>query len=515
MQIASIMRQYRGKRQESVYDDEVRVSAQPLKRTVQSGSFSSKSQRLRGNPMPTNPALYPAGRATFMDGNRCSPKNKVHLSPSEIPTLRVSRPIRIQTEHPCVLVWYEDGCKSSLVDKYLHDGEPTFKEVDTNLIYCCIKDGVTIKYDGDRFVTDGLSTDASMLSSWWRNLVAPVQIADNDGRPYITTDGGIGCLRVGVGTFNAVVVIPSEQLPKWLPKQCVVRFTRPDVQLSNEFMYQNYQTTFGELLNTLFASLNDIGPAIYSVAVFNAPRTGRTLRFGVVYTMEVAHRDLGKSLKSMRSFNDGCTAAVGCIELLYKASRLGIAFFDIKPGNLLEFIDESNSTKRAIYKLTDFDPAFFIRTKNRDWRSLLLLNLALLSAHVYALNCEEEVIRGWVTEVTPLLQQLVARREEYESSWLFLARCANLKFRQALDDSDFELQRMFTSICESYFYGERRRGTIAHIWHWKRKSENNEDLKKHWSTAKNIDSWPETWTTAESEPLVVQLVKMSTCKSRR
>lgn len=434
------------------------------------------------------------------------------LPPSSTHTAAVSRVVDKrpkQVTNSDILVWQHHSCCESLMERALFEGTLVRAEVDDGLIHSCIRDGMSIRFDGVKFYTDGLSTDGSMRCDWWKRLVAGITIDSSTGRSVVSSDGGTGCTRVGIGTFNAVLAIPSANLPSWIPQLCVVRMTRPDKdEHSNDYKYQNASMTCGEVRNAMFASLNNIGPRVYSLAVFSALRPGRTLRFGVVSTMQCARMDLSKSLRRMSSVEDGRKTALACIDLLYKASRIGVAFFDIKSGNILRMANETDADGPDFYRLTDFDPAFFIRTHDRDWRSLLLLNLTLLSAHVY--NADYGPVgRGWAETVAPILRQLIQRKDDYDSKWLFLARCANVKFEVPRDTSDFELQRMFLCIGESYFYGEGRRDALTYRHSWKNKARNTFELNDFWSVESNKTSWPHSWSEPDDEPLIKQLVDIA------
>ena len=407
-----------------------------------------------------------------------------------------------------ILVWQNGSVHDSLVERAIFEGELVAVEVDVGLVLACIRDGVTIRHQDGEFYTDGLSFDSSMNCKWWKNLVTGIDIDESGDRATIKCDGGTGCTRVGIGTFNAVVKMPPGKLPSWIPENTVVRLTRPDLDSNNEFRYQNVTQTIGEMRNAMFASANGVGPQVYSVAAFSTFRPGRTLRFGVVATLGRARKDLSKALNSMRTFEDGRAAACACIELLFKVSRLGIAFFDIKPGNILQFFEDGDKSKPAFYKLTDFDPAFFIRTYDRDWRSLLLLNLGLLSAHIY--NSDLGAVgRGWAQAVKPILKQLIERKDEYDSKWIFGARCAKLEFDTPKNTSDFDMQRLLVCMGESYFYGQRRIGALSYGINWKNLTKNSDELKTYWSEEKNKESWPPSWSEPDEQPLIKQLVDLA------
>ena len=225
------------------------------------------------------------------------------------------------------------------------------------------------------------------------------------------------------------------------------------------------------------------------------------MRHGIVMAMQRAECDLIRSLDSMRTEAEGSEAAEKMIDLLFRVSRMGIAFTDVKPGNVLAFKDKEGS---VFYRLTDYDPAFFIVT-NKDWRSLLLLNLAFLSAHVH--NADFGAAgRGWAKTVLPVLRQLIRRRNMYESDWLFAARSVAIEFREPRNLSDFELQRNVTSMWYSYFVKRCSSGSRAARFKWDRLKLNKGELDEHWEEPSRRDSWPRDWTTSEGGSLVKQIV---------
>lgn len=436
-------------------------------------------------------------------------RERDQLASKKRPTPRTSEGSRLAYKRPRVeeaeslLVWSEGGTRASLVERALYAGEPQVAEVDPGIIMACIRDGVAIRASEAGFFQDGLSSDPSMRCDWWKRLVAGIEVKDNKECVAISCDGGTGCTRLGVGTFNAVVSMPKDKLPHWIDEDCALRLTRPDTDsVTKEHKYQGFENTMGEIRNAMFASENLVGPRMHSCAVFSAIREGRSLRFGVVSTMQRATKDLGRALRKMTAFEQGATAAESCVDLLYRVSRLGVAFFDIKPGNVLRFEEGG----RVVYKLADFDPAFFLRTQGRDWRALLLLNLTLLSVHVH--NSDLGAVgRGWARAVAPALRQLLRRRDEYDGGWLFLARCADVDFDSAKDASDFELQKMLTTMSGSYFYGRHRSDALSYKFAWKGMRDNNAALRAHWACERNKGSWP--WKEAAKEPLIEQLVELA------
>tara|TARA_B110001452_G_scaffold267638_1_gene278736 strand:+ start:8315 stop:9868 length:1554 start_codon:yes stop_codon:yes gene_type:complete len=420
---------------------------------------------------------------------------------------------RSKLDHPQpLLVWNEESAfgphtREALVERALREGCPEPKEADEAMIRSAIRDGLAIRADSDgaHFYTNGLDSDAWTKASKWKELVSGLQLVeDKDHRTRIVADGGKSCTKIGQGTFNIVLSYPPMYVSSELPSNLAWRVTRPDKDEAGDHRYQSMNTTVGELKNALFASSNRIGVSVYGVAAFEAMRPGRTMRHGIVMAMQRAECDLIRSLDGMRTEAEGSEAAEKMIDLLFSVSRMGIAFTDIKPGNVLAFKDKDGS---VFYRLTDYDPAFFIVT-DKDWRSLLLLNLAFLSAHVHNTDFGAAG-RGWAKTVAPVLRQLIRHRSKYESEWLFAARSVAIDFREPRSLSDFELQRNVTSMWYSYFVKRCGSGSRASRFKWGRLKDNKRDLDEHWKEPCRRDSWPRNWTEApetDDTPLVKQMV---------
>jgi len=411
-----------------------------------------------------------------------------------------------------VMVWSEDSafgppqCES-LVDRALREGPCTPSVVDMEMVTSSLRDGICITShdNGKTFGMSAMDPDPWYKSIKWKMFIAPIEVKDDGVTCKLVSSGGTGCRRIGCGTFNFVVSFPSFALPSWMPSESVHRFTRPDKgENGNDPKYQNDYTTKNEMKNAIFASCNDIGVPVYNVACFSAPREGRTLRYGLVMSLERAECDLLRAMDKMDSERDGMDIADKCIDLLYKVSRCGVAFFDIKPANILVFKRDGAETS---LRITDYDPAFFLQLPDEDWRVLLLLNLSLLSTHIHNFDFGP-VGRGFAKAVAPTMRQLLRRRGDYNGGWLFATRCVKVKFEEPKSHSHFELQKLFAAICTSYFFNSKRAGP-AKDYAWKNTDDNQRVLNAHWDTLLNRDRWPDCWVRDDEEPLVKQLVDFS------
>jgi hypothetical protein len=398
-----------------------------------------------------------------------------------------------------LLVWkdglgFDDQARETLVERALREGCPDPKQTDEAMIRDSIRDGLAIRADSDGicFHTDGLDPDPWTKCTKWKELVSGLEVVEGkDLRTRVVADGGKSCMKIGQGTFNIVLSYPPMYVASYLPGNLAWRVTRPDKDEGGEYRYQNMSTTVGELKNAIFASSNRIGVPVYGVAAFEAIRPGRTMRHGIVMAMERADCDLIRSLDCMRTEAEGSEAADKIIELLYRVSRMGIAFTDIKPGNILTFKDNDGA---VFYRLTDYDPAFFMMT-DKDWRSLLLLNLSFLSAHIHNFDFGAAG-RGWAKAVAPVLRQLVSHRNMYDGKWLFAARSVSVDFREPRSTSDFELQRNITSMWYSYFVKRASGVCRSKKFKWYNMETNQRELNKHWDDPTKRTSWPEHWATA-------------------
>jgi len=405
-----------------------------------------------------------------------------------------------------ILVWREDCAfgtpqRDSLVDRALQEGPCVTSMVDMAMVTSSLRDGICISStdNGNTFFMPFTDKDPWCNSIKWKEFISPIKLKKNGT---IVEFGGTCGRRIGCGTFNCVASFPPTKMPHWMPVNTAHRFTRPDKDPCGiDSKYQNEKTTTNEIKNAIFSSINGIGVKVYNIACFSAPREGRTLRYGMVMSLERGECDLLQAMANMNSEHDGIDVAEKCIDLLYRVSRCGVAFFDIKPANILVFKVNDGGTS---LRITDYDPAFFLHVPGEDWRTLLLLNLCLLSTHVHN-SCFGAVGRGFAKGVAPTLRQLIRRRDDFDSDWLFAVRCVMVNFGEPRGISHFDLQKLFAGISTSYFFDPTRTGpAIKHSW--KNRDDNQRTLNAHWETPLHRNRWPDSWEMHESEPLVKQMV---------
>lgn len=426
--------------------------------------------------------------------SKASPVTAVQAQPS--------KRFKVATSN-CRLVWDElDTPGGSFVDIALRDGPCKPMQNPKNFAHDAICDGLVIVMENG-FTTKGLEPCKWYHSGPWRELASKVDAIESPGgRIKLQSDGGVGMRKIGAGTFNVVVSVDKQHLPSWVPENSVLRITRPDREnKDSEYKYQTMEMIKNEAENAMYASANGFGVRVHAIAPFNGLRCGRGMRYGTVYVLDRAEKDLFRQLESMSTRAHGMTAAKNVTEMLFKASRCGVAFHDIKPGNILTYPNMVDS-----YKLTDYDPAFFVVLPDADWRALLLLNLALLSCHVRN-AAFGPVSWGWATAVKPILMQLISRKDEYDSKWLFEARSVNILFDYSKSKSDFDMQRMMSIMATSYFYGKTvPADASSKRWNWETKDQ--AALDSHWKVGVNRNSWPKEWPS-NYRPLINQMVEFA------
>lgn len=420
-----------------------------------------------------------------------SPATTTHHAPSKRPRRDVDR---------CRLVWNEEPERQSFVDMALQEGEkqPVRQQVD--LAVDAARDGLVIVGNDGVFGTNGLDECTWYKCKPWRQVASVIECKEGEkGKMKIVADGGLGAKRLGAGTFNFVVELDRCQLPGWIPIDSVLRITRPDQSEGGGHKYQSIMTVAGEAHNAMYASANGFGVKVYAIAAFEGIRVGRALRYGMVYALEKAKCDMFRTLESLNSSIQGIRIAKHVTEMLYQASRCGVAFVDIKPGNILEMKD-------GLFRLIDYDPVFFLIVPEKDWRALLLLNLAFLSCHVRN-GAFGTVSIGWASAVKPVLKQLVDQRASYDSGWLFTARSVCMDFEVPTDSSEFELQRMMSVMATSYFYGKNATETSSANWGWQTKDQ--AAVNAHRRVALHRKTWPPSWDD-DYVPLIKQMVDFAT-----
>lgn len=420
-----------------------------------------------------------------------SPATTTHHAPSKRPRATVGR---------CRLVWDEEHDRDSFVDIALREGDKQPIRQAIELAADAARDGMVLVEKDGQFCTYGLDQCMWFKSKPWRDIASSISVKeDSNGKVVITSDSCLNAKCLGSGTFNYVAEVDKCRLPPWLPVDSALRITRPDRPESTEHKYQTISKVADEAHTAMYASANGFGVKVYAIAAFEGIRWGRSMRYGTVYALEKAKCDMNKTLRRITTSSDAISLAKNVTEMLYDASRCGIAFVDIKPGNILEMND-------GTFRLTDYDPSFFLTVPGKDWRALLLINLAFLSCHVRN-GTSGDVSQGWATAVKPLLKQLIDRRGSYEGDWVFTARSVRMEFDTPVDHSDFELQRMMSVMATSYLYGKDVKDVDSARWHWQVRDQTA--LDSHRRVALNRKSWPVVWGP-DYVPLITQMVNFAT-----
>lgn len=400
--------------------------------------------------------------------------------------------------------------KESFIDIALREGTQKVYLPPRNLAADAMRDGRTIRMSDGIFQTmEG--DDTWYYSQPWAKMVSTIvcKTSSNGNRKLnITGDSSLDIQYIGSGTYNIVVGLAKEAVPEWLTQEDVVyRITRPNSDKSpagseETCRYQTIDVASKEADNAMFASVNKFGVRVHSIASFHGVTDGRTLRYGTVYALDRANLDLFRYLEKYKTFEAGALAGVEVTELIFKASRCGVAFFDIKPANILSIAPRKEEA--GYFCLTDYDPAFFIRLPDEDWRTLMLLNLALLTGHVR--NMAITSSNGFCAAVAPVLRQLVHRRHElHNSDWLFGVRSVRVPFEMPESRGDFHMQRMFAVMATSYFYNlDNPKSTLSSKYRWEFKDQSL--LDSYWCMPKNRLSWPPQWQGQQFKPLIEQLV---------
>jgi hypothetical protein len=258
---------------------------------------------------------------------------------------------------------------------------------------------------------------------------------------------GMTAQLLGVGAFNVVVQVESGALPRWLGEtigsEVAIRFTKEECGV-------DLQKCIQEIANAVFASRNEIGVQLYSVSSIDSTRDYGEKRYRTVFSMEKATCDLLSYFDACSDESEGMTIGRDILTLMVRTAKSKALFVDNKPMNILCFCNGSWTD----FKLTDYDPDFFLLLEDRDWQSIMLVNLSFLALHVRNLPISP-VRLGFLRTIAPILKELICRREEYESDWVFRIRTVKAQFDIAYDTSDFELQKLITGVCTAYFYGDK------------------------------------------------------------
>ena len=370
-----------------------------------------------------------------------------------------------------------------------------------------IKSGLVIYSGRLNFETDAASSDPCLKYSYWQQLAKCVTCkSKKDGRACNIDTGKSGLSALGSGTYNLVFEKKVSEFRMIQNRNSVYRISRPDHAMDGRSKLQRFEPACAEAFNSMFASLNGIGVKVYSIVSFVAEsKPGHSPKFATISTLDRAKCDLHTTLQKCCSFRGGCKVAEKTMDLLFRASRCGVAFTDVKPQNLLEMFDGS-------ILLSDCDPLFFIRDPTRSWESLFLLNLALFAAHVKnaMYGCSG---KGFLNAVAPILQSLIRSRSEADSEWLFNVRCVNVDFDCDLVAGDsFGLQKLFAIMTTSYFYGyEVSPDSMSYRFAWDFAEQAT--LNAFWGhgnkqRSSNLATWP-NWSHRPFLPLIVQLVSFA------
>jgi hypothetical protein len=420
------------------------------------------------------------------------------------------------------LVWCEGGTGSrtaasgeSYEQQAQREGPATPIEVDASVLDTAVRNGLVLVRQGDAYATDGLNDSAWYHTRTWRDLASRIRVNvdPNTDRVVLAADSEHGLAMVGGGKYNIVLQgTDPHALPQMSEQQsaaAVVRMTRPDPTPHGDYRYENIDATVNEAVCTAFAALNKLSVPLYAIACYEGLSINRTLRYGSACLTKRADMDLFRALEAQRDdFEFGRDCAYAVTDLIYRASRCGIAFFDIKPSNILVCI---NGTE-VDYYLTDFDPQFFVRLPDQySWHSLMLLNVALLAAHVRNADFGPSV-DGWMAAVAPVLAQLIKYRSHYDSGWLFHARALRLEYKLLEAHTPFDMQAYFAMMCTSYFYGDwlqkAARPGPSTRFQWDLRSE--EALRpEHMAQKQWPAEWPPAWSGVH-KPLIQQLVQFAT-----
>lgn len=422
------------------------------------------------------------------------------------------------------------GWRESYTDMALASGEATLSVPTRFLCSDAFTTGATISMLDGEYRTNMMGDDAYWSTEPWRDIACKITVTEVR-HPFHGTydkvcDGGVGLKLINTGSFNAAMSVTHLQLPQLVfdaareilgrdvtSSDLVVRVTRPDRDERGHYRYQDIGMCSREAFNSMYASLQGVGISVYSVAGYRGVREGQSaLRYGAVYVMRRGEMDFHEAIKQCAHPPRAVEYACKITDLVYNAARAGIYFYDIKPGNILKVVDSDGYD----FKLVDFDPAFFLvdSGRKRDWRSLMLLNLALLAAHVR--NQWVSASSWFIDAIKPTLFQLMdwALRPEsrYECAWLLGSRSVVVNHRPPKNQEDFELQRLLSCLWANYFFGTKPcslpKPPVSTLWKWQ--TSDQESLDSHWVNQMNLDSWPWAWTHRHHTPLIQQLVAFAT-----
>ena len=408
------------------------------------------------------------------------------------------------------LVWpsetYGDSEHETFTEMAIASAHIPAIPVDATFLANAFRDGVTVVCDETTMVTEGLNPNPFYRVSEWKKIAAQIVIKDvPGGKSAVNAPDHLEVKRLGVGTYNAVISIKDDIMPPFVPAGAALRITRNDKDNeSGEYKYINMKDCVGEAANTIFCSFNGVGPRVYSVVAYNAIRSSASIRYGVGFAMEKADADLNNVLRNASDWSNGARYGRACVEMIYRVSRLGIFAADVKTANVLCFSRDNPLKPKTL--LTDCDSKFFVIRKDLDWRSLLLVNLALLTAHVRN-GSYGDASRGFASIAYPVLHQLWKTKLYWRSEWLFQVPPANVKFDNLIDDCDFDLQKMFAIMATSYFYGEDLDANETSSARFAWRLLDSTKLDQFWAAPENRRKWPAF--SSSVPPLISQICEFA------
>jgi hypothetical protein len=405
---------------------------------------------------------------------------------------------------------------------YVRTGAPKPPCVPSKLVRDAFSTGITLFNTGGGYETDGLSFDAlARAEGWVCAVVRHVRLtSDDDGRVAKADTGPTGLKLVNSGSFNVAFRLGVGGFA--LPPRIVdaasaaagfrlgagdfcIRMTRP-----TDNHEKSKDTRLDEAVNearyAMWASLAGIGVRVDALCAYRGEGCERTCRYGTLYVGRLAQQDLFGFLDKTARESDAFDAGVKAADACYEWSVRGVAFFDMKPANVLVVAHPDGGVD---FKLADFDPNFFMVLPDKDWKALMLLNLALLCAHARNLK-NKAAADGFARACRLPLEQLLDRRALYPSRWLFAARSVRVSFDYPKDHSDFQLQLLLCAMATSYFFGKPGDATPqkrSHEFGWEGRDQRA--LDRWWAVPANADSWPPAWVWGGHCPLIEQIVRFA------
>ena len=225
-----------------------------------------------------------------------------------------------------------------------------------------------------------------------------------------------------------------------------------------------------EIEAALVAGVTRVGLPLLGFATWMGRPDGTVPTFQLAMFTQKASCSLSAFLRRRSTTAaDGRKLGIAVVEVLARASQLGMLMLDSKTANMLVLQAPNGQLNTFV---TDTDAQFFRVLKPDDipgegerWPGLLLLNLLLLACH--ARNARPRPSgHAFLAAIRPALSELSAARAAYRSGWLYEIPASTVRFTAPTDNSVFELQRATVAICTSYFFGARASASasFAHAW---------------------------------------------------